>query len=563
VSELDRAFDWRQPRRRSGRGVGVAVLLLVGLPLLLVVLGVAAWAVDTSLGGGGVPRNVELVGHDVGGMPEDELRAAVADMAAGYGATQVHIVTPDGTLATTAAALGMTLDQDATVAAVLDIGADEPVYRRPLDWATSFLDPRQAPLRVTVDRAVATETVAGLEGDARQPPVEPTIKAEDGRLVAVPGRPGRGVDAGAVAAALPAAAAKGADPVVVRAEQGDVPPRFDLTDAQQAADRATELAAHALWVRAGDTTAAVPEEVVRSWLRAVPGEDGLELLLAQGDVEHDLPGLLSGAGTPAVSARFELAGGRPRVVPGHSGAVCCEEIDGFALLAALEEGSGTPVELDLRTVRPDVTTDEAASWGVNGVVSTFTTNHAAGEPRVTNIHRMADIVRGQVIPPGGTFSINEFVGERTTAKGFVNAPVIYQGEFAEDIGGGVSQFATTLFNAAFYAGLEFDEYQSHSIYISRYPYGVEATLSYPHPDLIVSNPSPYGVMIWPTYTDSSITVTLYSTRWADVRLGAQTQAPQGSCTRVTTERVRTFVRSGRTEVDEVYATYRPGEGVDC
>ena len=53
----------------------------------------------------------------------------------------------------------------------------------------------------------------------------------------------------------------------------------------------------------------------------------------------------------------------------------------------------------------------------------------------------------------------------------------------EAVGGGISQFATTLFNAAFFAGLDIPEYQSHSIYITRYPYGREATLSYPAPDL--------------------------------------------------------------------------------
>lgn len=562
MTELDRAFDWR-PRRRLRRGLALVALLLIGLPLLLAGLAVAAWAVDTSLGGGEVPRNVELVGLDVGSLPEDELRAAVDDLAAGYGTTEVRLVTPDRTLTATASELGLAVDEDATVAAVLDVGHGSPVYRRPLDWARSFLEPRQAPLRVTLDEAVATERIVALEGDARVAPVEPTIAAEEGRLVVVPGQPGRGIDAAAVAARLEAAAATGEDPVVVSVEQEAVPPRFDGTDAQQAVERATQLVAHPLRVRAGDVTADVPEEMIRSWLRAVPGEDGLELLLAQGPVEEDVPGLLDGAGTAPVNARFDFVNGAPRVVPGQAGTVCCEDIDALALLAALEDASGTPVEFPLRTVRPRVTTDEAESWGVNGVVSTFTTSHAGGEPRVQNIHRMADLVRGQVIPPGESFSINEFVGERTTARGFVSAPVIYRGEFTEDVGGGVSQFATTMFNAAFYAGLEFDEYQSHSIYISRYPYGVEATLSYPHPDLIVSNPSPYGVMIWTGYTDTTITVTLYSTRWADVRVGAQTQAPQGNCTRVTTERVRTFVNSGRTEVDEVYATYRPGEGVDC
>jgi vancomycin resistance protein YoaR len=134
--------------------------------------------------------------------------------------------------------------------------------------------------------------------------------------------------------------------------------------------------------------------------------------------------------------------------------------------------------------------------------------------------------------------------------------------FEESVGGGISQFATTLFNAAFFGGLEYGAYQSHSIYIERYPYGREATLSYPEPDLVIENPSPYGVLIWPTYTASSITVTLYSTPWATGAPTAQTESQVGACTRVTTERTRTF-RDGRTVKDRVLATYRPAEGVTC
>ena len=68
---------------------------------------------------------------------------------------------------------------------------------------------------------------------------------------------------------------------------------------------------------------------------------------------------------------------------------------------------------------------------------------------------MADYVRGAVIEPGETFSINDYVGQRTVAQGFVDAPIIDDGnEFDTDVGGGVSQFATTAFNAAFFAGLD-------------------------------------------------------------------------------------------------------------
>jgi vancomycin resistance protein YoaR len=257
------------------------------------------------------------------------------------------------------------------------------------------------------------------------------------------------------------------------------------------------------------------------------------------------------------------------------------------------------VVLPLKTVPAARDEESVRKLGVTEVVGSFTTNHAAGEPRVTNIHRMADIVRGSIIDPGGTFSLNDTVGRRTVEKGFVEAPVIdAEYKFAKDIGGGVSQFSTTMFNAAFFAGLDIPTYGMHGIYISRYPYGREATLDFPSLDLKVRNSTPYGVLVWPTYSATSITVTLYSTHFVE---GAQTNqtteeiettqtievpttAPPADpdpnaptteppvtepptpqvykCTRVTTERTRTYV-DGHTSVDKFYALYAPKEGVVC
>jgi vancomycin resistance protein YoaR len=173
-------------------------------------------------------------------------------------------------------------------------------------------------------------------------------------------------------------------------------------------------------------------------------------------------------------------------------------------------------------------------------------------------------VRGVVLEPGETFSVNDHVGRRTTENGFVVGGVIENGTFSESVGGGISQFATTLFNAAFFGGLDVEEYQSHSIYISRYPYGREATLSYPKPDLVIENSTPHGVLIWTSYTSTSITVSLYSTRYASGEQTSQSEAPVGEagCKRVTTVRTRTYV-DGRTETDRFFATYRPSEGVKC
>ena len=132
------------------------------------------------------------------------------------------------------------------------------------------------------------------------------------------------------------------------------------------------------------------------------------------------------------------------------------------------------------------------------------------------------------------------------------------------VGGGVSQFSTTLFNAAFFAGLEIDEYMAHGLYISRYPYGREATLSYPSPDLKIRNNTPYGVLIWPTYTDTSVTVSLFSTKYITAVQSSQNETQYGAvCTAVTTYRTRTWVGTGKTAVDSFYALYGPAEGVQC
>jgi vancomycin resistance protein YoaR len=128
---------------------------------------------------------------------------------------------------------------------------------------------------------------------------------------------------------------------------------------------------------------------------------------------------------------------------------------------------------------------------------------------VSNIHRAADLLRGQVVEPGQRFSLNQAIGPRTAARGFVRAPVIDQGEFSEDFGGGVSQLATTTFNAIFFGGYKLVSFQPHSFYISRYPMGREATVSLPAPDLSFVNDTRAGVLIDTSYTDSSITVTFY------------------------------------------------------
>src|SRR4029079_8162873 len=118
-----------------------------------------------------------------------------------------------------------------------------------------------------------------------------------------------------------------------------------------------------------------------------------------------------------------------------------------------------------------------------------------------------------VVLPGQTFSLNEALGPRTAAKGYVPAPAI--GEdlgLVEDVGGGVSQVSTTLFNATYFGGYEDVTHEVHAIYISRYPKGREATLNYPSIDNEFRNDTAAGVLIRSSYTDTSLTVSFYGSK---------------------------------------------------
>jgi vancomycin resistance protein YoaR len=181
--------------------------------------------------------------------------------------------------------------------------------------------------------------------------------------------------------------------------------------------------------------------------------------------------------------------------------------DALTLAAARPDRTGElPI---LREPKPALATEEAEKLGIKGLVSSFTTRHPCCEKRVSNIHRIADIMNGKVVRPGETVSVNALVGPRTLKTGFVPAPTIEEGEIVDSIGGGISQFATTLFNALFHGGYEIVERQPHTYWFPRYPMGHEATLSWPKPDIIFKNDTAAGMVFKTTYTGTSVTVKIY------------------------------------------------------
>jgi vancomycin resistance protein YoaR len=109
------------------------------------------------------------------------------------------------------------------------------------------------------------------------------------------------------------------------------------------------------------------------------------------------------------------------------------------------------------------------------------------------------------------FSFNGTTGERSAAKGFLEAPVIVNGEVQTGLGGGVCQVSTTVFNAAYEAGLPITSRTNHALYISHYPLGRDATVDYPGVDLKFVNDTNHWLLLRTWVGSSSLTVTLYGT----------------------------------------------------
>jgi len=556
--------EWTAPLAEPPKR-GIKRRLAVGSILLVVAGGALALAYQLDKPAAShVARGVTLDGEPVGGLSGLEVDRRIEEVAMAFGSTPIQVERDRELVELTSAELGITVDRSATAASLMRSGRGTGAVSRFANWLSGFVVDRRAPIHL----ATPSEDRVNAGLDSGLGLVErwgaPTVTMRDGELVAVPGQAGLGLDGAHLVELLP--------PVMARLEAIPVTPtQTRPVDPPAASERLTELIAQlnaatvdGFEATFGQRTATIPATRIRQWIDVEIGDEGPLVSLDEPAALAHLRSVFGGEGRPGNDATVEIVDGEPTIVaPTDNGSRCCAPQTVDRIAAALQDGRSASY-----LVGVEAPSTKDAEWaeglGIVEKVGTFTTKHAAGQTRVKNIHRIADMVRGVIIEPGGTFSVNDHIGRRTKANGFFSAGVIYEGKFTTDYGGGISQFATTLFNAAFFGGYDFGEYQSHSIYISRYPYGREATLSFPHPDLQIINNSPHGVMIWPTYTASTITIDLYSTPWA---VGEQTDQSTGrygpGCKSVTTERTRVFVEDGRTEVDTVEARYRPAEGVRC
>jgi vancomycin resistance protein YoaR len=486
-----------------------AVLAPAGVVAVLA----AVYGVDLLVSSGDIPRSTVVAGVDIGGLSP----AAAAGALEGKLAPRVladHTVVADDVESTLSpATAGITLD----IAGTLDAADDQPL--NPWTRLVTLFSDREVDPVITSDETALSAQIETIASQVDRAPVDATISIDGTTPSVVDPADGRTLDRAGAADAITAALASGGDPGTPIELPVDVATvHVDRAEAQRVLDETVTPALSApVGIKGSDgTSAEVPVAAIAASLSFTPQESGkLAVSIDPAALETALGEELKVFGSGAKNARFELSGSSVSVVPSVDGTGIAPDHLAEQLMTVLTQSAPRTLSAELGPVPADFTTEEAQALGVKEQIGSFTTNIGNAQSGI-NIRVVAEKVDGALVLPGETFSLNTFTGPRGTAQGYVPAGVISGGKFTTAVGGGISQFATTMFNAVFFSGLEDVHHKPHSYYISRYPAGREATVYEGQIDLQWKNDSDTGVYVDTAWTPGTITVTFYGTKRYDI-----------------------------------------------
>jgi len=479
--------------------IGAACVTAVGVALGLAFAGSPARLAE----------GVQIAGIDVGGLSASEARALLERRFAEVQGVPVSFVAGTRRFDLTPAQLGVSVDWGAAVETAGREGEGFGPVRGFRRIHTRLFGADIAPA-TEVSAASLAYALGEIAGEIERPARDASLRLDGLTPVLVRGATGQALDRAAaevvVARAL-AAFARAPVGLPVRITT----PRVTGADLRRALAQARTALSGPVQLRVGKTSWRLTRPRLAGML-ALPSGGRAELAIGGTGAEQFLERIADRVDRRPQDARFEVRGdGSVRVAAGVYG----RELDRAATAQAILTAAISPTDRVAvgftRSAAPERTTAEAKAMGITDQLFAYSTAYAGSSDRIHNLQLAISLLDGTLVAPGGTFSLNEAVGERTAERGFRVAPVIVGNEYEEDIGGGVSQVATTIFNAAWEAGLKISERNPHALYISRYPLGRDATVNYPDLDVKFLNDTSKWILVKGWSTSSGITIALYGT----------------------------------------------------
>jgi vancomycin resistance protein YoaR len=564
----------RLRRRRQAR---IRLLKRAGLVgAVVVVLALIGFGLANAGSARRIAAGIEISGVDVGGMTPSAARAKLAQHAADLTKVPLPVRIGQRTFPVSPAALGVTPDwTKAAEAARRRSDGFAPIR----GWRRLYLAAFGAHIRVParVSRAKLDALVARLAAAVNRAHRDASIRLAGLHPKVTPARTGTVIRRAEAKRLLVAAIVSlRRDPVTLPLHRD--PPRVTQQDLRPVAAQVRTALSAPVRLTLGPTRYRVPRWRLARILQ-LPANGSHALRIAGPAANTFFARLEKAVNAPPRDAGFQpLVGGKVRVVPAVDGHALVVPKTADNLLTAALSRTQRVAPIAVVTSAPKRSTAEAQAMGIREVVSSYETTFGGEPNRIHNVQLVSHLIDNALIAPGSTFSFNATTGERNAAKGFLEAPVIINGELQTGLGGGVCQVSTTVFNAAYEAGLQITARTNHALYISHYPQGRDATVDYPDVDLRFVNDTGHWLLVRTWVSSSSLTVALYGTnphrrvtsKTAPLRVtgpppikrikdptlfkGTQVVDDAGSPALATSVRRRVYSREGRLLYDNVWSS---------
>ena len=484
----------------------------------LVVLAVILYVVGYVVTGDKIPRKAQISGVAVGGLSPSEAIQKLSSELAARAAEPLNLTIGKREAQLKPADAGLSVDYAKSVEAV---GGGKSLS--PLRILRTLTGGSAIDAVVLVDQPRLRAGVGELAEDFNRKPVDAAIAYNGTKIKLKQAREGAVVQQDPAAATITSSFLKVTGPIALPAE---------ITQPAITTDEANEvIATFAKPAVSAPIKVSVSDsesfEITRKMLAAsisfLPKDGTLVPVLDEKGLRRNANPALKGVELiEPRNATVRLVNGRPRVIPAVNGTtIRADNLKKAVEPVLIKPAAERTVSVPLTGDKADFSTQDAKKLRIKQVTGQFTTNFPYLPYRNINIGRAAALINGTLLKPGDIFSLNQTVGERTKANGFTEGYIIKDGRFRKELGGGVSQSATTTFNAMFFAGLKDVEHKPHGLFIDRYPAGREATVAWPSLDLKFQNDTKYGVLVQAYIVKGtpssrgSITVRMWSTKTYD------------------------------------------------
>jgi len=469
----------RSPQRRRRLSTRTKVLLGVGAFILAVIL---VFVIEAGINYNKIHSGISVAGVELGGLSEEEATAALAKYAREAQADPIKLTAGGKTWSVKPTEIGATVDVAGAVTAAMDVTRDGNIFTNMGRRWKLYFSAVDLPLQSGVDRSLLDPFIAEIAEELKVEPVDAGLAVAGGDIQITGGLNGQTVDTDALRTELSA--------LLVSMKSGEVPiplivtkPNVVPEDNQAALDQAKTMIGAPVTLKRGDKSWTLrTADIIKSLQFSSEMKAGALTLipvLSASELEGFLAEIAPAVVKEPVDATFDSDGKKAWVVPAQPG----EELDHEGTLKAIElaalKPSGRTAEVAVKEAEADFTTEEAEAWGIEDLLASYTTEPYAGSSnRQVNVRITTKYASDKFLAPGEEYDFDKVIGPRTSARGYKPAPGIVGGGELEDVlGGGICQVSTTLFNAVFEAGIQVTERHNHSLYISHYPDGRDATVA--------------------------------------------------------------------------------------